>query len=116
MRPIERWAPFFSSTVQVAPRTSKNASAAPTYGTDVTYRAHLKGQHRMLRTADGQDVLSTMAVYLMTRDVIQPTCRLTLSTGDVGSTDDAMRRPLVVAVEPRYHQGGRHHVVVHLGA
>lgn len=114
MRPIGRWAHFMSSTVTVAARTGNDGYGAPTYGTAVTYQAHLgKGKH-FVRTAGGQEVESEQTVHLNTTTAILPTAKLTLSTGDVGSTEAADINPTIIAVDRLFNGTGAHHIVLHL--
>lgn len=114
MRPISRWAHLMSSVVAVEPRTGLDRYAQPAYGAAVAYRAHLSRKRRLVRNAAGQEVVSGQAVYLMTNADIQPTARVTLSSGDVGSTEATALQPVLVAVERRFDGAGPHHVVLYM--
>lgn len=117
MRPIARWLHLMSSTVTVEARTDDDTSGYPTpqYAAGVAYRAHLSRKRRLVRTLGGEQVVSDMAVYLATSDAVEPTARLTLSTGDVGSTEATALQPAIVAVERHFDAAGPHHTVLFCG-
>lgn len=103
-----------SSVVTVAPRTGNDGYGAPTYGTAVTYKAHIgKGKH-LVRTAGGQEVESEQTVHLNSADPILPTALLTLSTGDVGSTEAWAINPTIIAATRLFDGVAAHHTVLHL--
>ena len=114
MRSIAAWHHMMSSTASVAPRSGMDGYGKPTYGTAVSYKAHLSRKRRLVRGANGQEVVSDQALYLATGDNIQPTGKVTLSTADIGSTEAAQISPPIVAVERRFDQYGPHHVVLYL--
>lgn len=113
MRPISRWRHMMSSTVTVAARSGIDADGAPSYGTAVTYRAHISRKNRLVSGRQGEEIDSGQAVYLDTNAPIQTTAKVTLSTGDVGSTEAYAVTPKIVAVERRFDQIGAHHVVIY---
>lgn len=115
MRAIGRWLHLMSSTVLVAARTTMNAYGEASYGTNVSYPAHISRKRRIVRNAMGQEVVSGQAVYLGASPVVDPTARVTLSTAEVGSTESALVFPPIVAVERRSDQYGPHHTVIFLG-
>ena len=114
MRPVSAWAHLMSSTALVAPKTGADGYGKPTYGTAVRYDAHLSRKPQMVLTAQGQQVLSNQSLHLATADPIQATAQVTLSTGDVGSTEAIYLTPLIYAVERRFDEGGPHHVILRL--
>ena len=115
MRAITGWRHLMASTVSVAARSSLDSYGVPTYATATSYAAHLSRKRRMVRTAEGQEVVSDQAVYLNTSANIQPTAKVTLSTGDVGSTEPWAITPPIVAVERRFDDRAAHSVVLYLG-
>lgn len=115
MRAISKWRHLMSSTVQIAPRTGKDGFGKPTYGTAVRYRAHLSRQPKLVRTGTAQVVDSNQSIYLEGKVAVQPTDQVTLSTGDVGSTESVLLHPLILSVEQRFDEKGPHHTVVLLG-
>lgn len=114
MRHIRRFRHLMASTVQIAPRASLDEYGKPTYGTAISYSAHLSRQPKMVRTPEMQDVLSTQSIYLDGHPPVLETAQVTLSTGDVGSTETVLLQPLIRSVDRRFDQGGAHHTVVYI--
>lgn len=115
MRPITAFGHMFSTTVQVAARTGQDESANPTYDPHpVTYRAHIGRASRLVLDAMGQQVVSSRRVWLMTNAAVQPTAQVTLTTGDAGSTEEAVRHPVILSVERLSDGRGPHHTVLNL--
>jgi hypothetical protein len=114
MRPIAGWRHLMASNVLVATPTGIDDYGKPTFGTPVTYRAHLSRQRRMVRNVSGQEVVSEQTLYLATTVNIDFNAQLTLSSGDVGSTESWALHPNIVAIERRFDQRGPHHVVLYL--
>lgn len=114
MRPITRFFHLMSSAVSVEePTGTRDDYGAPAYGAAVSYRAHLSRRRRLVRNALGEQVVSMQALYLGTADPVGLEARLTLSTGDVGSTEDRQIHPRLIAVERRFDQKGPHHTVLY---
>ena len=86
-------------TVQVALRTGVDGYGEPTYGADVAHTARVAGRHRLVRDARGEQVLSTRTVYFAGAPALDVHDRVTLSTGDVGSTEEMVRRPALLDVQ-----------------
>jgi hypothetical protein len=106
---------MMSSSVSVESRTGTDGDTGlGTYGTPLVYRAHLSRKVRMVRNVAGEEVQSGQAVYLDASVAVQPADRLTLSTGDVGTTGEHVLRPTIIAVERRFDGAGPHHTVVYL--
>lgn len=114
MRPIQRFRHLMSSTVQVAQPSGMNEYGEETYGPDVSYRAHLRGEHKLVRALSGEEVTSSKRIYLEATVNVNPNSRITLSTGDVGTTESGLRQPPILAIERRFDGNGAHHVVIHL--
>lgn len=114
MRAISLFAHLMSSAVSVQARTGHDGYGKPTYGSAVSYRAHLARRPRLVRTESGEEVVSALQVYLEAEQAISPTARITLSTGDVGSTSEQALHPPLIAVTHRFDQAGPHHVVLYL--
>lgn len=114
MRPISAWGHLMSSTVSVAPRTGLDRYGKPSFGTAVSYRAHISRRKMLVRTIGGQEVESGQQIHLMGSPAVVPTALLALSTGDIGSTEPAALNPTIVAVERRFDSGGGHHTVLFL--
>lgn len=102
-----------SSAVQVAARSGTDAYGKPSYGTATTYRGHVARKRHLVLNANQQVVASEQSVYLSTKDQILPNAQVTLSTGDVGSTESWAIHPIITSVERLFDQHGAHHVVLH---
>ena len=102
------------STVQVAARTSVDGYGAAVFGADVARRARLVGRLRTITNAQGQQVISTHQVYLADAGAVGPHDRVTLSTGDVNSTETGARQPPILAVGLYPDELGRRHYTVFL--
>jgi hypothetical protein len=114
MRPVSGWAHMMSSTVAIAPQTGVDRYGKPTYGTAVSYIAHLSRKRRMVRTAAGQEIVSDQSVVLNTNVDVPMTSQVTLSTADVGSTESWAIHPLIVSVLRAFDQNGPHHTTLYL--
>lgn len=114
MRPIGAWKHMMSSSALVAAKTGTDGFGKPTYGTAVRYDAHLSRKPEMVLTAQGQQVLSNQSLHLATAAPIQATAQVTLSTGDVGSTEAIYLTPLIYAVERLFDESGAHHTILRL--
>lgn len=112
MRPISRWRHMMSSTVWVQERTGSYSDGVPDYGDPVAYRAHLSRDRTLLRTPQGEELGAGLAIYLETTRPIPQTARVTLSTGDVGSTEEDALHPVLASVGVRSDGAGPHHVVL----
>lgn len=104
-----------NQSVTIAPAASRNAYGEQTAGTAVSYRCRLVNKRTMVRNTQGQEVISNITLYLMSNALIQPDAVVTLSTGDVGSTESYAIQPKILSVN-RYSDdgGGFHHTTVYL--
>lgn len=118
MRSIQRFSHLMSSTVLVAQRTGMDGFGSPVFGPDVPYRAHIVGKQQVVRRLNGEgvseEVVSSTTVYLATTAAMRPGSRVTLSTGDAGSTEADVRQPPLLASIRRFDQSGPHHTVLYL--
>lgn len=112
MRPVGAWRRLMSSTLTVAPLTGRSADGSGVYGAPVTYRAHLARRPRLVMTAQQVQVVSSLQAFLDAAPAILPTAQVTLSTGDVGSTQPTALHPPILAVEQRFDQTGPHSTVL----
>ena len=103
-----------STTVSIAARSSVDGYGKPTYGTDVTYRAHLSRKRQLVSSGTGEVIESLMALHLNGSPLVLPDARITLSTGDAGSTTPSILQPDIKAVERRADGAGAHHTVIYL--
>lgn len=114
MRPIADFSRFGGKTVLIAPQSSFDAYGKPTFGTDVPYNCHIAAKQEMVRDANGREVTSKQQIWVFSTAVIPTTSRLTLSTGDVGSTSPDQTQPKILAVVRRFDGPNPHHSVVYL--
>ena len=112
MRRISRSRWMMTSSVTVEPMTSRSGYGTPTYGAAVSYRAHLIGGGKAVRDAAGLQITPDWTVYLDGAPTVQATDRVTLSTGDVGSTEAYALHPLVLVGMRRFDEKGPHHTVL----
>lgn len=89
---------LYRQTVTVEPRTSQDGYGAPTYGTAVTHRVRVSGKRHTVMNALGEQVVATHTVYFAGSPAIGAHDRITLSTGDVHSTETGAKQPPVIAV------------------
>ena len=106
---------LMTQTVTIAPFSSYDDYGAPSFGTAVSYRAAVVGETKRVVNAQGNEVPSQQAIYLMSAAAIRPEDRVTLSTGDVGSTESFAINPRIVAVERYPFLRGQFATVVRLG-
>jgi hypothetical protein len=117
MRPIKLFRSMMSQTVQIAPRTGVDTFNKPTYGTAVTYQAKIYYASRSLsanRSPAAQTLVAGRVMHIDSADQIIPTAQVTLSTGDVGSTENWAIHPVIKSVERLYDGKGAHSTIVHL--
>lgn len=116
MRSVTGWARMMNQTVSIAAPSSADVYGERSYGSAVSYRCRLVGKRTLVRDTSGREVVSKQTLYLMTPNVIDPESLITLSTGDVGSTEGHAINPPILSVG-RYPDdaGGFHHSVLYLG-
>ena len=95
---VRQFAPLMKQRVTVAPKTGYDDFGKPAYGTAVVYRAAVVGEMKLIRKATGEEAPSKQQVYLMSNAAVRPEDQLTLSTGDVASTESYAINPLILAV------------------
>lgn len=89
---------FCRQTVQIAARTGVDGYGEPTYGANAAYRVRISGKRRMIRNFAGVEVLSTHTIHFAATPAIGAHDRITLSTGDVNSTETGAITPSILAV------------------
>lgn len=95
---------FLQQTVIIEPWTGQNVYAEATYGPGANYSARVQQKVKMIRNAQGQEVVSTAQVYLDGSVSVTTEDRITLSDGT---------QPLIQAVtSPPDETGAVHHKVV----
>ena len=102
------------SVVQVASRTGVDGYGENTYSADVARRCRLTGRVRTVTSFQGEQVVSTHQIFLADNGTIGQHDRVTLSTGDVNSTETGARQPKILAVGTYPDDQGRSHRTVFL--
>ncbi len=101
--------------VRVAAWTGADAYGEAAWGNDVEYAARVVARNRLVRDRRGEQVASTHTVYfLKTAVALDVHDRVTLSTADAHSTEDAARRPALLSVGRYPDDRGREWVVAYL--
>lgn len=95
---VSVFAKLMTQRVTIAPFSSYDSYGKAAYGTAVTYRAAVVQESKLVVNRAGQEVPSHSAIYLMSNAAIRPEDQVTLSTGDVGSTESYALTPRIVAV------------------
>lgn len=111
---VSAWFGLMRQTVTVEPRTGQDRYNNPTYGAASTYRCRIVGKRRLVVNALGQTVVSEQTVYLGTANAVEPTSRVTLSTGDTGSTEAGALQPSILATGRYPDERGAHNSVLYL--
>jgi hypothetical protein len=93
-------------SVTVEPFSSVDDYGAYSYGAAVTYQARVQGRNRMVRSVTGEEVLSTVQVYLP-HATITPKDRITLPATFQPT------QPKVLDVQKVSDESGQHHIVVY---
>ena len=89
----------------MAPFQSYDGYGGASYGSAVVYEAAVVGKSEKVVGADGQEVVSRQTVYLKADAPLRPQDRITLSTGDVGSTESYAINPTILSIG-RFPFGG----------
>lgn len=102
--------------VTIEPFTGHNEFGEATcYGTGKVYEAAVVGEMKRVLDSQGVETPTMQSCYLMSNDAVRPEDRITLSTGDVGSTEPHTLQPPIVAVARYPFTEGQFCTVVHLG-
>lgn len=101
-------------SVKVARRSSIDGYGEIGYSTDTTYRARVTGKRRLVRNDRGEEVMSTHTIHFAGNPAIGAQDRITLSTGDVNSTETGALQPPILAVGRFADDLGRMATVVYL--
>lgn len=73
-------------------------SGEPTFNDPVTYRCQLTGKRKMTVNANGETVMSGMTAIFESGDPFDTRSRVTLATGDIGSTESHLITPAIASV------------------
>lgn len=97
MSRVSPWRRMMRQECLIAERTGRDERGKPTFGSDTRYRCRLVGEQRQVLDDEGRQVTSNQTVYLASGDRVSPDARVTLSTGDVKSTEAALTQPPILA-------------------
>ena len=111
---IQMFRDLMRQMVSLEPYASVDSYGQPSFEAGQDYRARVVGKVRMVRNWQGQEVVSSHTVYLASNPDVTVKDRLTLSTGDAGSTDLTIRQPSILSVGSFPDERGTHHVVLYL--
>ena len=112
---VRAFAPLMTQRCTIAPKTSYGDYGAASYGAAVTYQCAVVGEMKRVVNAAGDEVPSHQQVYLMSNAAIRPEDKITLSTGDVGSTESYAINPSIVAVSRYPFTRGQFFTMISLG-
>ena len=112
---VRSFAPLMTQRVRIAQFTGYDSYGAPAFGSDVTYQCAVVGEMKLVRNAQGQEVPSQHSVYIMSNLALQPADRVTLSTQDVDSTEQAALSPPIIGVGRYPFLRGQFCTVAYLG-
>jgi len=94
---IDDFSDMVSDTAQHAPLLSRDGYGAPTYDTAVSYSGRLVREHRMVRDAAGEQVVSTAQFWFIGTPAVDPQDKVTLSDGTT---------PKIISVGRPQDEGG----------
>lgn len=101
-------------TVQLEAKTGTDGYGQASYAPAQVWRARVVGRRRLVVSDRGEQVVSTHTVYFAGNPPIGPHDRLTLSTGDVGSTETGAIQPVILSVAKSPDDLGRMSTAVYL--
>jgi hypothetical protein len=108
---VNVFAPLMRQSVNIAPFQSYDDYGEPSYGAGVEYEAAVVGKSEKVLGGDGQEIVSRQTVYLKSDAPVRPEDQITLSTGDVGSTESYAINPTIISIG-RFPFGGSQGVTV----
>ena len=111
---VQMFRDLMRQTVSLETHAGVDSYGQSSYEAGQDYRARVVGKVRMVRNWQGQEVGSSHTVYLASNPGVTVKDRLTLSTGDAGSTEATVRQPAILSVGNFPDERGRHHTVLFL--
>lgn len=96
-------------TITLRPKTGQDADRKPTYGAAVESKARIELKSRLIRTAEGAELMGRGTVFAPLASVPSTEDELTLPAGF------APLKPPIMAVLPQYDEDGLHHVEIVIG-
>lgn len=95
---VNVFSPLMRNSVTVEPFASYDAYGNASYGAAVHYECAVVGKMEKVIGLDGQEVPSRQTIYLKSGKTMRPEDRVTLSTGDVGSTEAYAINPTIISI------------------
>jgi hypothetical protein len=102
---VNIFSPLMRQSVSIAPFQSYDSYGEASYGSAVEYEAAVVGRSEKVVGADGQEVVSRQTIFLKSAAPLRPEDQITLSTGDVGSTESYAINPTILSIG-RFPFGG----------
>jgi hypothetical protein len=102
---INVFAPLMRQRVTIEPFSSYDGYGNASYGSAITYEGAVVGRMERVTGFDGQEVPSRQTIYLKSDAALRPEDKITLSTGDVGSTETYAINPTILSIG-RFPMGG----------
>ena len=114
MRPAISFIHMMPHEVTISPWTGFDGQGEPSWGSAVTYSARVSSRMRNIVDALGQEVVSAHTVWMTSAPLVNVLDKLTLTTGFVGSTEESLTTPPILAVGRNADGSGWHHTVLYL--
>lgn len=95
---VDDLADLFTDTATWEPLTGRDDFGAPTYGAGTLFSARLVRKHKLVRDAQGDEVVATATLWIKGAPAVDPDDRIILSDGST---------PHILAVD-RYQEFGGH--------
>ena len=95
---VNVFSPLMKQSVSIAPFASYDGYGNASFGAGVEYEAAVVGDIKRVITRDGQEGPSSQTVFLKSAAMVRPEDQITLSTGDVGSTESYALNPPILKV------------------
>jgi hypothetical protein len=111
---VNVFAPLMRQSVSIAPFASYDGYGNASYGSSVEYEAAVVGKMERIVGFDGQEVPCRQTVYLKSGVTLRPEDKITLSTGDVGSTESYAINPTIISVGRFPFNGSQGCTVIYL--
>ena len=95
---VNVFAPLMKNSITIQPFSSYDAYGTASYGSAVDYECAVVGKMERVIGSDGQEVPCRQTVYLKSGVTLRPEDKITLSTGDVGSTQSYAINPTIISI------------------
>ena len=104
---VAPWRGMMRQTLTIADASTMDAFANLTFGSPTTYRCRLVGKTKLVRNSEGREVVSSQHAILASGVMVLPNAQVTLSTGDVGSTEPWAINPPIMSTARYPDETGR---------